>query len=206
MQLLPALLSALSVAFTDAPAPQAPLDAATLSQAPRTLPIADAGPQGDFPPAPPRGVPRAANAGLSVGPGFLALRDELGRDGQGATSFAARVGMVVAPEWNLVLGIDHARTDRGEATFSQTAALLGIHRYFFGRLYFGGAMGLGWVRESGVPDGLTDGPGIALSAALGFELVRRPHWALTAEAGLTYAQYEKEGWEMSGLRLGVLIF
>jgi hypothetical protein len=177
-----------------------------LSQMPRTIEEADDGPQGPFPPPPPRGTSRTISAALSLGPGWLSLHDALGTDGQAATGFAARVGMVVAPEWNLVLGIDRTSTDRDGATFSQTAGLLGVQLFLVPRLYLGAAAGLAWVAQSGVPDGLTDGPGLALSGTIGVEAFRRPHWAFTVELTLTHAQYEQEAWQMGGLRLGLTVF
>jgi hypothetical protein len=130
----------------------------------------------------------------------------MGRDGQGSTSLAARLGLVVAPEWCVFLGVDRSSTDRGGATFAQTAALLGVERYFVGRLYLGGALALAMVKESGVPDGLTDGPGYGFSAIVGIEALKLRHAALTAELSLTMAKYGAETWEMGGLRLGVAVF
>jgi hypothetical protein len=185
----------------------APADEPTLSQTPRAIEETGNGPQGAFPPPPPRGVSRTISGAVSVGPGWLSLHDALGTDGQAAKGVAARLGMVVAPEWNLVLGIERTSTDRDGATFSQTAGLLGVQLYLFPRVYVGGAVGLAWVQQSGIPDGLTDGPGAAYSVALGIEAIRRPHWALTVELSMTRAEYrEKEAWEMGGLRVGLLVF
>jgi hypothetical protein len=178
---------------------------ADYSQAPRTVPASE-GPQGELPPPPPRGRARSASAAISAGPGWLALRDELGRDGQMATSVAGRVGVVIGPEWNLMLGFDHARTDRGGATFSQTAGLFGVQRFFFKRVYLGGALGMGFVKESGVPNGISDGPGATLHVHLGVEALRLRHIALTVEASFSVASYQREGWEMGGLRLGAVVF
>jgi hypothetical protein len=65
---------------------------------------------------------------------------------------------------------------------------------------------MAFVRESDVPAGFTDDPGGTLSGHLGVEAVRLRHAALTAEASFTIAAYEKEKWEMGGLRLGVTVF
>ena len=113
---------------------------------------------------------------------------------------------MLAPEWNLFLGADRTRTRRGGATFSQTAGLLGLQRFFFGHVYLGGALGLAYVQESGVANGLTDGPGYGFSTMLGIELLRTRHAALTAEVSLTMAKYRLESWEMGGVRLGVIVF
>jgi hypothetical protein len=113
---------------------------------------------------------------------------------------------VAAPEWFVFLGVDRSSTGRGGATFAQTAALLGAQRYFLGRLYLGGALAMAMVQESGVPDGLTDGPGFGFSAILGIEAVRTRHAALTAEMSLTMAKYSTETLEMGGLRLGLVVF
>jgi hypothetical protein len=177
-----------------------------LSHLPRTVETPEGEPRGAYPSAPPEGEPRLLSASLSLGPGWLALRDSVGRDGQGATSLAARVSLVVAPEWCLFLGVDRSSTERGDATFAQTAALLGVQRYFLGRLYLGGAAAMAMVKESGVPDGLTDGPGFGFSAMIGVEALRSRHAALTAELSVTLARYAKESWEMGGLRLGVTVF
>jgi hypothetical protein len=189
----------------EGPPAEAPEEGTSLSHLPRTE-VNAAGPQGDFPPPPPRGKPREGSIAVSIGPGWLALRDDIGRDGQAALGFAGRLGMVVFPEWNVTLGLERTRTSRGEATFSQTAGLVGVQRFFYGRVYLGAAAGLAWVQESGVPDPLTDGPGLAASAAVGVEAWRGSRFALTAELSITGAQYEKEAWEMGGFRLGLILF
>jgi hypothetical protein len=189
----------------ESPPAEDPPEGTALSHVPRTVVSAD-GPQGDFPAPPPRGKPRAGSLAVSIGPGWLALRDDIGRDGQAALAFGGRLGMVIFPEWNVTMGLERTRTSRGEATFSQTAALIGAQRFFFGRVYLGAAAGLAWVQESGVPDPLTDGPGLAASAAVGVEALRGSHFALTAELSITGAQYKKEAWEMGGLRLGLIVF
>jgi hypothetical protein len=208
--LLPVVLvfvagASIAVAQPQAAAPPAAPET-ELSHLPRTVVVPNDEPRGPFPPRPPEGSARTVSASLSLGPGWLALRDKLGRDGQGAMAVAARVGVVVAPEWNLILGVDHSSTDRGEATFSQTAGIGGVQRFFFGRLYLGGALALAMVKESGVPDGLTDGPGYGLSAHVGVEALRSPHLAVIVELSVTMAQYAREVWEMGGLRAGVLVF
>lgn len=188
------------------PAPGDALEWPELSRRPRTIEEGVAGPEGELPPAPPRGVGRSFNAAVSVGPGWLALQDSLGRDGQSALAFAARLGVVVAPDCNVFIGADRASTGRGGATFAQTAALLGVQRFFVGRIYAGAAAGLAWVAEYGVPDGLTDGPSWALSAAIGVEAFRVPHVAFTAEVAATVAWYTRERWDMGGMRLGLVAF
>ena len=175
-------------------------------EAPRWLEGPAPGPSGAFPPAPPRGLPRQMNFALSMGPGFLMLSDAIGRDGQRALGLSARVGAVVAPHWNLHIGVDHTSTDRKGATFSQTALLVGAQRFVLGRVYLGGAVGLARVAQSGVPDGIADGPGLTLSAHVGVEALRWSHVALTAEIGFTRASYEREAWEMGGLRIGAIAF
>jgi len=175
-----------------APAPGPPADQSEPSHLPRTIETAEKEPSGLFPPAPPEGESRTISGTLSLGPGWLALRDAQGRDGQGSTSLAARLGLVVAPEWCVFLGLDRSSTDRGGATFAQTAALLGAQRYFVGRLYLGGALAMAMVKESGVPNGLTDGPGFGFSALAGIEALRMRHAALTAELSLTMAKYSTE--------------
>jgi hypothetical protein len=204
LAILTLLLVPFAASAQDAPAP-APDPSPNYSHQPRTIPAPE-GPQGAFPPPPPRGAGRTLNAAISAGPGWLALRDDLGRDAQQATSLTARVGVVMGPEWNLVLGLDHARTRRGGATFSQTAGLFGVQRFFFKRVYLGAAVGMAFVKESDVPNGITDGPGGTLSAHLGVEAVRLRHAALTVEAGFTIAEYNEEKWEMAGARLGVVLF
>jgi len=183
-----------------------PADQESLSLLPRTIEAAEREPAGAFPPAPPEGQSRMLSLAVSVGPGWLALRDKYGRDGQGATSLSARLGAVVAPEWCVFLGVDRSSADRRGATYAQTAGLFGGQRYLFGRLYLGGALAVAMVRESGVPDGLTDGPGWGFSALAGVEAVRTDHVAVTAELAATMAFYGTEAWEMGGLRVGVSLF
>jgi hypothetical protein len=181
------------------------VDTADESQVPHTVDTATQQPQGPFPPAPPQGEPRSVSAALLAGPGWLALRDDLGRDGQQATSLAGRLGVVIGPEWNLILALEHTRTERGQITFSQTAGMMGVQRFLFERLYLGGALGLAWVKEH-ASEGLSDGPGGTVSGHLGVELLRSHHVALAAEVSFTLAQYQKEQWEMGGVRLGLLLF
>jgi hypothetical protein len=206
------LLSAPALAEDPPTAPEAPAPAPPSpeedqqSLVPRTIETAEVAPAGAFPLAPPEGPARLLSATLSIGPGWLALRDKQGRDGQGATSLNARLGAVVAPEWCLFLGVDRSSTQRGAATFAQTAGLFGAERYLFGRLYLGGALAVATVRESGVPDGLSQGPGYGFSALAGIEALRSRHVALTAELSLTMAFYAEEAWEMGGLRVGVALF
>jgi hypothetical protein len=183
-----------------------PEEVSDLSSLPRVVETASREPPGPFPPPPPEGTPRTFSAALSIGPGWLALHDGQGRDGQGATSLVGRLAKVFAPEWCAFLGVDRSSTERGGARFAQTAALLGVQRFLFGRLYLGGALAMAMVKESGVPDGLTDGPGYGFSAAVGVEALRGRHAALTAELSLTVAEYPKETWEMGGVRLGMVVF
>jgi hypothetical protein len=162
-------------------------------------------PTGAFPAPPPSGQARNVSLGLSAGPGWLALHDRIGRDGQGALALSARLGVIIAPQWNLFLGGDFASTRRGDSTFSQSAVLLGIERFFLGRIYLGAAPALGAVQQSG-GDGLSDGPGYGFSAHAGVEALRTAHVGLTVELGLTALFYEREAWEMGGLRAGVIFF
>jgi len=185
------------------PAPEAWRE---ISQAPRSVSETTEARHGSFPPPPPRGRARTGSLAVGVGPGWLALRDAIGRDGQAATNVATRAAAVMTADWMVFLGLDHTSTERGEATFSQTAGLLGVQSFLFQRFYVIGALGLAWVRESGVPNGLTDGPGYTLSAAVGVEAWRFDHLALTLEVGLSGAQYTHEAWEMGGVRLGCVVF
>ncbi len=176
------------------------------STQPRTATIQDAGPGGAFPSLPPAEPARILIVDLSLGPGWLALHDQWGRDGKSATALAARVSVVFAPEWCVFVAADHVRTERGNATFSQTAGLLGMQRHFFGRLYAGAAVAVGVVKESSPSRDLSQGPGDGLSTFLGVELLQGPHLALTAEASVTLIEYPNEAWEMGGVRLGVATF
>ena len=196
--LLPVLLAA---GASDPSAPDVPP-----SQVPTTVQQPAAPSPLPFPPPPPRGLCRGFGVSFSVGPGWLALRDDIGRDGQSAIAVAGRVSSVVYPDWLAHVSAEHTATERGGSTFSQTAVLLGGQRFFFGRLYLGGAIGLAWVRDSGGGTSLTNGPGFAYSGTLGVELVQAEHVAVTAELAFTMGHYEVEKWEMGGLRFGLAIF
>jgi hypothetical protein len=201
------LLAVLGAAAPAAAAPPEMAPPPELSQLPRTEPASNDQPGGPFPSPPPVGSPRTVSLGLSLGPGWLALRDREGRDGQRAIGFGARLGGVVAPQWNMFLGVDRTSTRRGEARFAQTAALLGAQRFLFGWMYLGGAVSVAMVQESGVPNGLTDGPGFGFSGHVGVELFRVEDAALTGELTLTMVRYpQEETWEMGGLRLGLVLF
>jgi hypothetical protein len=197
---------ALEPSMNPAPPAEPPEALPQLSNVPRTVEDAGAEPRGDFPPPPPTDPARTLSAAVSVGPGWLALRDSIGREGQGARAFGLRFGAVIAAEWNVFLGIERTSTERGGATFAQSAAIVGAQRFLFGRLYAGAGLGMAFVQETGVPRGLTDGPAPALSGTLGVEVVRTLHCALTIEVTMTAAQYPKEAWEMGGVRLGVVLF
>ncbi len=175
------------------------------SQAPTTVQGAGAPPPLAFPPPPPKSLDRGVSLSLSAGPGWLALRDDIGRDGQSAMSLGGRLGAALNPDWMLHFTADHTATKRGGSTFSQTALLLGLQRFLFQRLYLSAAAGLAWVRQHG-PAGLTDGPGFAYSAALGAELMQSEHAAVTAELAFTMGHYQVEKWEMGGVRLGLSFF
>jgi hypothetical protein len=162
-------------------------------------------PTGPFPARPPRGQGRVLSASVSVGPGWLALHDSQGRDGQGALALSGRLGVVPAPNWNVFLGVERTSTERDGATFAQTAATMGVQRFLWGRLYLGGGLALAAVSQSG-PDGLTDGPGYGFTANAGVEALRTAHVAFTAELSLTVAGYSRETWEMGGLRVGMVAF
>jgi hypothetical protein len=177
-----------------------------LSNQPHTVTIEDAGPAGTFPLPPPAERARFLMVDLSLGPGWLALHDQLGRDGQGAMAMAARVSVMLAPDWCVFVAADHVRTERGGATFSQTAGLLGLQRYVLGRLYLGAAVAVGEVKESSVTRNRSQGPGDGASAFLGIEVLRGPNLALTAEVAVTLIEYPDESWEMGGVRLGVATF
>jgi hypothetical protein len=83
----------------------------------------------------------------------------------------------------------------------------GVQRFLFGRLYLGGALAVAMVQESGVPDGLTDGPGYGFSTHVGVEIFKGQDVALTGELTLTMARYpDDETWEMGGVRLGMVLF
>jgi hypothetical protein len=196
--LLPALLA---VSAGDSPAPEAPP-----SQVPTTVQQPAGPPAQPFPPPPPRGLYRGTSFSFSVGPGWLALRDDIGRDSQSAIAVAGRVSSVVYPNWLAHVSAEHTTTDRGGSTFSQTAVLLGGQRFFFGRLYLGGAIGLAWVRDSGHGSSLTNGPGFAYSGTVGAEILQAEHVAVTAELAFTMGHYKVEKWEMGGLRFGIAIF
>jgi hypothetical protein len=188
------------------PPADVPPDAAAVARVPQVLEEPRAEPAGPFPARPPTGAARTVSLALSLGPGWLALRDHQGRDGQSAFGLGGRLGVVIAPEVNLVLGLERTSTGRDGATFAQTAGILGLERFFLQRAYVGAAAALAWVAETGVPDGLTDGPGVGLTALLGVEILRSAHAALTAEAAFTIAKYDREAWEMGGLRLGVVVY
>ncbi|MDX2024451.1 MAG: hypothetical protein SF187_29685 [Deltaproteobacteria bacterium] len=157
-----------------------------------------------MPPAPPRAVERDASIAVSFGGGWLALNDNIGRDGQGAWLLRLRLAAGVAVNWMVFVGIEAGGTNREGVTFVQTTPMAGVQRFFGGRFYMYGGLGPSWVTESDPEDEespFSVGPGFGSTVGLGFEGFRFPHGAVGLEASATMGLFAHERWDTGGVSL-----
>jgi hypothetical protein len=162
-----------------------------------------------YPPPPPTGVYRsfsltvAAGPGAMIGPGEqdLALSHNLLRFGWGLArnlTFYASLEGIRAPSVN---PRTHARSWLRQDTVS-----LGIQRHFLDDLYVRGSLGAGFVGEDTANDSFSGGTGVALSGAVGREVIRLERTAVALELAGNITRYPTEYWGSLGLNLALVLF
>jgi hypothetical protein len=162
-----------------------------------------------YPPPPPTGVYRAfsltvaAGPGVLVGPGErdLAVSHNLLRFGWGLArnlTFYASLEGARAPSVN-------PRTHAG-SWLRQDTLSLGIQRHFHDDLYVRGSLGAGFVGEETATETFSGGTGLAVSAAIGREVVRLPRAAVALELAGNLTRYPTEFWGTVGLNLALVLF
>lgn len=159
-----------------------------------------------LPPAAPKGVQRAVSATVGLGGGWLALSDNIGRDGQGAWTLRGRIAAGFAVDWMLFLAAEASGTKRADMTFVQTTLLAGVQRFLAGRFYVYSGVGPSWVTQNGpTEDGSSYsdsvGPGLGVTIGLGLEALRLAHSAIGIELAGTMGVFARERWDSGGLNL-----
>lgn len=153
------------------------------------------------PPVAPRGVQRDFSVAVGFGGGWLALNDNIGRDGQGAWTLRGRAAAGLAVNWMLFMGVEVGGTTRDGSTFMQTTAMAGIQRFLAGRFYVYAGLGLSWVTEAAEDYSDAVGPGLGGTIGLGCEAWRFPHAAIGIEVSSTLGLFAREQWDTGGVNL-----
>jgi hypothetical protein len=123
-----------------------------------------------------------------------------------------RVGVGIERGLSAVLGYESTGTDSVNPATNEDSWLkqdiwsLGLQAHLLPRLYFRGIMGLGYVSEKTASSEFSGGRGIAVGAALGYELVQGRHMALALDVHGSYTHYAREAWKTTGLELAVSFF
>jgi hypothetical protein len=179
-------------------------------------------PQGPRYYAPPRDpLYRPISLSLGLGAGGLSVHDAWGHTSDAGLSYTARLGLGLARNWGLFLGVEGTGisgesgsgggccADTGPTSHgaSQTAYLMGVQVFPFDRLYL--RLGIGAAVAS-----FEDAPSLrihrvagALNGAVGYELAQGRNAALALEASATGARYsEDETWSNFGLNLVVSFY
>jgi hypothetical protein len=170
---------------------------------------AEAAPEEWYPPPPPTGVYRpfsltiAAGPGALMGPGEqdLALSHNLLRFGWGLArnlTFYVSLEGVRAPSVN---PRTHAHSFLRQDTLS-----LGIQLHFLQTFYVRGSVGAGFVGEDTANDSFSGGTGLALTGAVGHELVQMYRHAIAVELAGNVTRYPTEFWGTVGLNLALTLF
>jgi hypothetical protein len=82
----------------------------------------------------------------------------------------------------------------------------GLQASLLPRLYLRGGMGIGLVSESVGDRTFSGGRGLAVEAAVGWELVQLRHLAMAVEVNGSNTHYPRESWQTAGLQLSVSLF
>ena len=161
---------------------------------------------GAMPAAAPRGVDRAAAWTVGGGFGWLALTDNLGRDGQPALTLSTRVLARIVGPLMVYGGVELSTTSREDARFFQTAWLAGLQTFIVGRVTIRAGVGPTWVTQRTPSSSDSVGPGWACTVAVGIEAARVGRTAFGMEATATWGIFAKERWDMGGLNMTLTVF
>lgn len=156
---------------------------------------------GSMPPPAPRGVFRPTALTIGGGAGWLALHDNLGRDGEVAANAALRLSAALALDWVSVASLDLGLATRGDSNFYHLTPSVGVARFFGRGIYLRAGLGPSWVLEGANRRIASVGPGLALAGALGLEAARSTHLAAGIEALWIWGFFRNERWDTAGLAL-----
>lgn len=159
-----------------------------------------------MPAAAPRKLHRPFSVSMGVGLGWLALTDNLGRDGQSALSLSGRATVQLSAHLMAYLGVEASGTSRQDSAFWHSAWLLGFQTHVANRWSFRLGMGPTWVRESSPEGSQSVGPGLAFSVGSGLELTRGSNVALSLEVTATVGVFANERWDMGGMNVVLTFF
>jgi hypothetical protein len=161
-------------------------------------------------PAPtPRGVYRPFSLTIAGGPGALLGPDEH----DFALSYSIfRLGIGLVPNFSFVFSLEGAGTTttnpftHEDSWLSQHAWLFGAQFHLLQRFYVRGGFGVAFLSEETSSFYVDSTKGLAVTAAVGYEVLQTPHVALALELDGTGAKYSNEWWQMGGLHLALSFF
>jgi hypothetical protein len=180
-----------------------------------------------YPPAPRYYQPprdplyRPISLSLGLGAGALSVHDAWGHSSDAGLSYTARLGLGLARNWGLYLGIEGTGVGGGSSSggdcctdsgptghgASQTAYLMGVQIFPVDRLYLRFGIGAAVASFEDAPSLRVHRVAAALNGALGVELAQGRNAALALEASATGARYsEDETWSNFGLNLVVTFY
>ncbi len=155
------------------------------------------------------GVYRRLSLTTAVGPGALFGPGE--RDL--AVSYQlARLGVGLDKNIALLFGFEGVGTNtinpktNSDSWLKQDTWSLGLQRHFPPRLYVRGGLGVSSVSEKSGNLAFKGGQGIAVSGALGYEIIQRTHVALAIDIHGSTSHYPRESWQTLGFDLAVSFF
>jgi hypothetical protein len=162
-----------------------------------------------LPATPPSGVYRPFSFTAAVGPGALL--------GPGESAFAVsyqlfRLGLGVAPNFSVLFAFEGAGTSsvnpatNRESWLKQDIWQLGVQSHLRRRLYVRGGLGVGFVSEKVGGRTFDGGRGMALCAAVGYEVVQLWFAAVALDLHGSTTRYARESWQTAGLDLAVSFF
>ena len=145
----------------------------------------------------------------ALGPGMLA--------GPGERSLAMsyqlfRLGLGLNERLAIVLGFAGVGTSSvnpltmRDSWLKQDLWSAGLQVNLMPRLYVRGGMGIGLVSESVGDRTFSGGRGLAVEAAVGWELLQMRHLAMAVELNGSNTHYPRESWQTAGLQVAVSLF
>jgi hypothetical protein len=166
-------------------------------------------PTGALPATPPGGVYRPFSFTAAAGPGALLGPGESGL----AVSYQLfRLGLGVAPNYSVLFAFEGAGTNSVNPATNRASWLkqdiwqLGVQAHLRQRLYVRGGLGVGFVSEKVGGRTFDGGRGLALCAAVGYEVVQLWFAAVALDLHGSTTRYARESWQTAGLDLAVSFF
>jgi hypothetical protein len=166
-------------------------------------------PAESYPPPPPTGVFRAFSLTVAVGPGALIGP---GEQTLGVSHNLVRLGWGVARNLSSFVSFEGAHAPSVNPRTHQRSWLrhdtvsVGMQLHFRRRAYVRGSLGFGFVGEETRTHSFSGGSGVAMTGALGWELVQLARHAVAVELAGNITRYPTEFWGTTGLNLTVSFF